>query len=388
MNGDEIVREHIILLNDCRTAPDLALPPLVRGTPVDMQMSNFLDKLKQCSYIYTFKDEFDELGDNLTGKEVKRECLMEILEYISSTQYLMSHKSYKAIVNMVAANLFAFLPNDRVAYDPELDEPRLDRNWSHLSLVYDIFIEFMESPDFQVVVGRQYITEEFTGQLFDRFYSEDPRVREATKNTMHRIYSLIYDRRKQIKVRMTNILLKYIYESESFGGINELMEIVASIVNGYVVPIKQENIVFLMKIIIPLHSCKTIIFFHEHVVECLAMLIRKEKETTQIIVLGLLKYWPKNHENKAMLYLAEMEGILDGIGQEQFELVMVPLFKRFTKILLGDHFFNCEKVLYIFDNESIMNKIENNHKVLIPIILPALYTASKVSSLLVSGTYK
>jgi serine/threonine-protein phosphatase 2A regulatory subunit B' len=62
-------------------------------------------------------------------------------------------------------NLFRALPpitNPSGAdYDPEEDEPNLEVAWPHLQLVYDFFLRFLESPDFQPNTAKRYIDQKF-----------------------------------------------------------------------------------------------------------------------------------------------------------------------------------------------------------------------------------
>lgn len=46
-------------------------------------------------------------------------------------------------------------------YDPEEDEPNLEVAWPHLQLVYDFFLRFLESPDFQPNTAKRYIDQKF-----------------------------------------------------------------------------------------------------------------------------------------------------------------------------------------------------------------------------------
>jgi hypothetical protein len=62
-------------------------------------------------------------------------------------------------------NLFRTLPpisNPSGAdYDPEEDEPNLEVAWPHLQLVYDFFLRFLESPDFQPNTAKRYVDQKF-----------------------------------------------------------------------------------------------------------------------------------------------------------------------------------------------------------------------------------
>lgn len=46
-------------------------------------------------------------------------------------------------------------------YDPEEDEPTLEPSWPHLQLVYEFFLRFLESQDFQPSVAKKHIDQKF-----------------------------------------------------------------------------------------------------------------------------------------------------------------------------------------------------------------------------------
>ena len=68
-----------------------------------------------------------------------------------------------------ACNVFRTLapPSNPVGaeYDPEEDEPALDAAWPHLQLVYEVFLRFLESPDFQPNMAKKYIDQKFVLQV-------------------------------------------------------------------------------------------------------------------------------------------------------------------------------------------------------------------------------
>lgn len=47
------------------------------------------------------------------------------------------------------------------AYDPEEDEPVLEVAWPHLQIVYEFFLRFIESPDFNTNIAKKYIDQKF-----------------------------------------------------------------------------------------------------------------------------------------------------------------------------------------------------------------------------------
>lgn len=57
--------------------------------------------------------------------------------------------------------------------------------------------------------------------------------------------------------------------------------------------------------------------------------------------MGLLKYWPKTHSPKEVMFLNELEEILDVIEPAEFQKVMVPLFKQLARCVSSPHFQVC-----------------------------------------------
>lgn len=54
--------------------------------------------------------------------------------------------------------------------------------------------------------------------------------------------------------------------------------------------------------------------------------------------MALLKYWPKTHSPKEVMYLNELEEILDVIEPSEFVKVMEPLFRQLAKCVSSPHF--------------------------------------------------
>ena len=59
--------------------------------------------------------------------------------------------------------------------------------------------------------------------------------------------------------------LRFIYETEHFIGVGELLEILGSIINGFALPLKTEHRQFLMKVLIPLHKSRRLCLYHAQV---------------------------------------------------------------------------------------------------------------------------
>ncbi|TKC40219.1 hypothetical protein EI555_003216 [Monodon monoceros] len=226
-------------------------------------------------------------------------------------------------------------------------------------MVYEFFLRFLESPDFQPSIAKRYIDQKFVQQLLELFDSEDPRERDFLKTVLHRIYGKFLGLRAFIRKQINNIFLRFIYETEHFNGVAELLEILGSIINGFALPLKAEHKQFLMKVLIPMHTAKGLALFHAQVIR------------------GLLKFWPKTCSQKEVMFLGEIEEILDVIEPTQFKKIEEPLFKQISKCVSSSHFQVAERALYFWNNEYILSLIEENIDKILPIMFGSLYKISK-----------
>lgn len=90
----------------------------------------------------------------------------------------------------------------------EEDEPTLESSWPHLQLVYELFLRFLESPDFQPSMAKRFIDHQFVLQLLDLFDSEDPRERDFLKTVLHRIYGKFLGLRAFIRKQINNVFYR------------------------------------------------------------------------------------------------------------------------------------------------------------------------------------
>ncbi|XP_059542685.1 serine/threonine-protein phosphatase 2A 56 kDa regulatory subunit gamma isoform isoform X7 [Myotis daubentonii] len=352
--------------------------PSLKDVPPPEQEKLFIQKLRQCCVLFDFVS--DPLSD-LKWKEVKRAALSEMVEYITHNRNVITEPIYPEVVHMFAVNMFRTLPPSSnptgAEFDPEEDEPTLEAAWPHLQLVYEFFLRFLESPDFQPNIAKKYIDQKFVLQLLELFDSEDPRERDFLKTTLHRIYGKFLGLRAYIRKQINNIFYRFIYETEHHNGIAELLEILGSIINGFALPLKEEHKIFLLKVLLPLHKVKSLSVYHPQLAYCVVQFLEKDSTLTEPVVMALLKYWPKTHSPKEVMFLNELEEILDVIEPSEFVKVMEPLFRQLAKCVSSPHFQVAERALYYWNNEYIMSLISDNAAKILPIMFPSLYRNSK-----------
>lgn len=349
------------------------LPPLKDASSTEQQ-ELFTQKLQQCCVLFDF---FDSVTD-LKSKEIKRATLNELVDYVSTNRGILVEAAYPDITNMISTNIFRTLPpSENPDFDPEEDEPTLEASWPHMQLVYEFLLRFLENPDFQPSVAKRYIDQKFVLQLLELFDTEDPRERDFLKTILHRIYGKFLGLRAFIRKQINNIFLRFIYESEHFNGVAELLEILGSIINGFALPLKAEHKQFLMKVLIPLHTAKALVLFHAQLAYCIVQFLEKDPMLTEPVIRGLLKFWPKTCSQKEVMFLGEMEEILDVIEPTQFKKIQEPLFKQIAKCVTNPHFQVAERALYFWNNEYILSLIEENIDKILPLMFGSLYRISK-----------
>lgn len=353
------------------------LPPIKSVSELE-RPGMFLRKLEQCCTTFDFHDPESALN----GKEIKRQALFEIVDYVSSTRGVITEEVYPAVFKMFACNLFRSLPPQvnpsGDAFDPEEDEPVLEAAWPHLQIVYEFFLRFIESPDFNPNIGRKFVDHSFILQLLDLFDTEDPRERDFLKTTLHRIYGKFLNLRAFVRRSINNIFFRFVYENERHNGIAELLEILGSIINGFALPLKEEHKLFLTKVLLPLHKAKSLGVYHPQLSYCMVQFLEKDPGLTVDLFSGLLKYWPKVNSPKSVMFLSEVEEILDVVDPDEFAKIQTPLFQQIARCVSSPHFQVAERALYYWNNDYIVNLMADNAAVILPIMFASLYKNSKM----------
>uniref|UniRef100_A0A3Q2CTA5 Serine/threonine protein phosphatase 2A regulatory subunit n=1 Tax=Cyprinodon variegatus TaxID=28743 RepID=A0A3Q2CTA5_CYPVA len=296
--------------------------PLLKDVPAPEQPELFLKKLQQCCTVFDFMDTLSDLK----MKEYKRSTLNELVDYVTVSRGYLTEQAYPEVVKMVRKS----------SHSHQLHP---GKEATRVRLVYEFFIRFLESQEFQPSIAKKYIDQKFVLQLLELFDSEDPRERDYLKTVLHRIYGKFLGLRAFIRKQINNIFLR--------------------IINGFALPLKAEHKQFLVKVLIPLHTVRSLSLFHAQVIR------------------GLLKFWPKTCSQKEVMFLGELEEILDVIEPTQFVKIQEPLFKQISRCVSSPHFQVAERALYYWNNEYIMSLIEENSSVILPIMFASLYRISK-----------
>ncbi|KAK7390840.1 hypothetical protein VNO78_18968 [Psophocarpus tetragonolobus] len=309
-------------------------------------------------------------------KETKRQTLEEVVEMIQWGSSGFS-EIQEELMNMVSVNIFrCFPPSSRkmntVNVDPEEEEIYLDPSWPHLTLVYEILLRYVVSPDTDIKTSKRYIDHVFVLKLIDLFDSEDQRERLFLKTLLHRIYGKYIVHRPFIRNAINNVFYRFIFETHPHNGIADFLEVLSSIISGFALPIKEEHKLFLLRTLIPLHKPKSFSSYHHQLSYCVLLFVEKDYRLADPVIRGMLKYWPLTNCHKEVLFLGQLEDVLQATQFPDHIRCTVPLFRQIGRCLNSPHFQVAERALYLWYNEHIISLVTQNRNVILPIIFEAL----------------
>ncbi|XWS26910.1 hypothetical protein CRYUN_Cryun26dG0070700 [Craigia yunnanensis] len=332
----------------------------------------FISKLNLCCEVSDFSDP-----DKITAKQdLKRQTLIELVDFVSLGSAKFNEPAIAATCKMCAINLFRVFPpkyrSNSTCGEAEDEEPMFDPGWSSLQLVYDLLLRFISYSSLDAKVAKKYVDHSFILRLLDLFESEDPRERDCLKTILHRIYGKFTVHRPFVRKAVSNIIYCFVFETERHIGIAELLEIFGSIISGFAVPLKEEHKMFLWRALIPLHKPKSVGVYHQQLTYCVLQFIDKDPKLANSVIKGLLKYWLVTNSQKELMFISELEEILEMTSMVEFQKIMIPLFRRIACCLNSSHYQVAERAHLLWNNEHILNLIRHNRQVIFPLIFPAL----------------
>ena len=314
--------------------------PSFKDVNREEKLSLFIRKVNLCCLVFDFNDS----GKNLKEKEIKRQTLLELVEFVGAANGKFSENVIQEVTRMVGINIFRALvsaPRENKvleAFDVDEDEPVMDPAWPHLQIVYELFLRFVVSPGTDAKIANRYVDHAFVLHLLDLFDSEDPRERDYLRTILHRVYGKFMVHRPFIRKAINNIFYQFIFETEKHNGIAELLEILGSIINGFALPLKEEHKLFLVRALIPLHKPKCVAMYHQQLAYCITQFVEKDCKLSDTVIRGLLKYWPVTNSSKEVLFLGELKEVLEATQPAEFQRCMVPLFRQLARCLNSSHF--------------------------------------------------
>lgn len=169
----------------------------------------------------------------------------------------------------------------QLACDENGDMQYNNPEWPHRSLVYDLLVYLVSSDRIDQTIRKHHISAPFVTYLISLFNTLDSRERGSLKTATHRIYSKLTNRRATIRKSINYTFYEFLYETHCHYGISELLEILASIINGFTLPIRPEHIQTLEKSLIPLHKMEQYEQYAIQLSFCMNLFVMKDHSLSE-----------------------------------------------------------------------------------------------------------
>lgn len=278
---------------------------------------------------------------------------------------------------MIEKNIFRPLPNVKktnlgFSETGIEQEDEVDPAWPHIQGIYEFFLQLVINEAVDVKSLKVYVTPQFVQEFLELFDSEESVERDYLKNILHKLYAKLVPRRKMIRKAINESFYALIHETHKFNGAAELLDILASIISGFAVPLRDEHVVFFKNVIIPLHKVQTCSQFYEQLLRCSMLFLTKDRTLAIALLEGLLRYWPFANCVKETLFLTELQEVLEVCEVDKIEHLVPRLFKRIVRCIGGIHLQVADRAMCFFENDYFLNILKTYKDKTFPMLVPVI----------------
>merc|ERR1712151_1367268 len=238
--------------------------------------------------------------------------------------------------------------------------------------MYEFFLKVIVQDGVDVRSLKAFVDSKFVSEFLLLFDSEEPTEKEYLKNILHRLYAKLVPRRKMIRKAVTDTFYTLIHENYKFNGAAELLDIFASIISGFAVPLRDEHVYFFKTVIIPLHKVQTCPKFHNELLRCSMLFVSKDPLLAFNLIEGLLKYWPFASFGKETLFLAELLEVMDVCDMTKLEPHIEKLFERLVKCIASPPLQVSDRAMCFFENDFFLSILRHYKSKIFPILVPVI----------------
>ena len=337
--------------------------------------------MKKINLAKTTFDYSDENKDSKLKSE-RIQAITEILEMLNDQKIVTSLfiPQMDLLMETITKNIFRPLPclkRNSMALGMsdtgvENDEQESDPSWPHIRGIYDIFLQIIMNEACDVKTLKSYITTNFISEFLQLFDSEENEERDFLKNILHKLYAKLVPRRRMIRKAITDCFQVLIHDIHKFNGASELLDILASIISGFAVPLREEHVIFFKNIIIPLHKVQTSNLYFDNLIRCSMLFLTKDSSLAILLLDGILKYWPFANFVKETLFLQELPEVLEFCDLEKIKTLIPRLFKRIVKCISGSHLQVADRAMCLFESESFIQIIKTYKQTTFAMLVPVI----------------
>ncbi|KAH0791729.1 phosphoprotein phosphatase [Histomonas meleagridis] len=265
---------------------------------------------------------------------------------------------------MLSINLFRTLPKMPAINVVGAHDSMLDSAWPHISLAYNCLLASLNCRH------SSNISSSFIYNLVRNCSSPDDRERIAVRDILHTLYT------KYMNLR--SIVRDKVAAHFAIGNCStEILEFFVSVVTGFNSPLNPSHITYYYNAILPIHTLENYPTFQAQYVQLILRYITKSGFLLDRTVNYLLMHWPKSCRQKQILFLSEIEELL-----ENFEINVTPqmatsVFKLISKMTMNLNSDVAETAINILMNPKVSFLLKTHASTLYPIIVKYVYKSAK-----------
>ena len=327
--------------------------------------SEFQQKIELIKITYDFinlnKDEY--------LKEERKNAINILIQILSNEKYYsrLIIPNISFIIEMIEENIFNNNNNKN------RNEKEIQEYLDSINNIYDILYILINNKECKAQILKEYIKFDFLNKLVNLFKSDIYNERENLKIILHQLYYKLTSKRRLIRGIITNYLNFNIISLNQINGAAELLEVMASIILGYTIPLKDEHINFFKNTIIPLYQMEKCNCFFNNLNRCSMLFLEKDSSLSIILLEKIMEYFSFQSYKIKILFLNEIENILDFCEIEKINLLVEKLFKIIVGCFSEYNITLKEKALSFFENEIFVCIIKRYINISFTIILPKIY---------------
>lgn len=347
--------------------------PLLSEVSEDELLEIFTRKCQQCAQMCDFRSP-----DGAEELHSKEEMLKDLLEGVSSMKLVskLTKTEYSIFYSFFMKNVFRQMPDPpplwKYPSNVDFSSDRIEEiSWPHMCLCYDIFYAFLSNRKFNSTLCKKKILKLIHG-IVPLFRSPDLREREKLIKIFHGIYKYLTKFRAIIVQELSTSLFEY-RASPIPVGCAEILKSLIPIIQGFKVPLHQENIDFFTNSILPLHSAPQIQFFHGALLATILAYLSKDQDLVINVFDYLSKFWPQTSPMKQILFLNEIGGLTINLNTKNSMQLCPVVSQLVAKSISDPNYCICEKALMLWECDDFMKLIHNNSQISFPILLPEIY---------------
>ena len=331
----------------------------------NLSNSEFQQKIELIKITYDFinlnKDEY--------LKEDRKNAINILIQILSNKKYysrlIIPNLSF--IIEMIEENIFNNNNNKN------RNEKEIQEYLDSINNIYDILYILINNKKCKAQILKEYIKFDFLNKFVNLFKSDIYNERENLKIILHQLYSKLTSKRRLIRGIITNYLNFNIISLNQINGAAELLEVMASIILGYTIPLKDEHINFFKNTIIPLYQMEKCNCFFNNLNRCSMLFLEKDSSLSIILLEKIMEFFSFQSYKIKILFLNEIENILDFCEIEKINLLVEKLFKIIVGCFSEYNITLKEKALSFFENEIFVCIIKRYINISFAIIFPKIY---------------